>query len=59
MIGPVKRVELSYGPGGGSRGIANIVFVRSESATKAVADCNGIPVDGKPIKVSSLISPVS
>ncbi|PMD27637.1 hypothetical protein NA56DRAFT_615502 [Hyaloscypha hepaticicola] len=54
-IGPVKRVELSYGPGGASRGIANIVFVRSESATKAVAECNGIPVDGKPIKVELII----
>ncbi|KAN0119738.1 hypothetical protein V8E51_001946 [Hyaloscypha variabilis] len=55
MIGPVKRVELSYGPGGASRGIANIVFVRSESATKAVTDCNGIPVDGRPIKVELII----
>jgi THO complex subunit 4 len=53
MIGPVKRVELSYGPGGASRGIANILFARSESATRAVAECNGIPVDGKPIKVGS------
>ncbi|KAH8792010.1 putative mRNA export protein mlo3 [Hyaloscypha finlandica] len=55
MIGPVKRVELSYGPGGASRGIANILFARSESATRAVAECNGIPVDGKPIKVELII----
>ena len=34
-----------------SRGIANITFVRSESAVKAVEECNGIPVDKKPIKV--------
>jgi THO complex subunit 4 len=54
-IGPVKRVELSYGPGGNSRGIANIVFVRSESAAKAVKECNGIPVDGKPIKVELIV----
>lgn len=59
MIGPVKRVELSYGPGGASRGIANIIFVRSESATKAVAECNGVPVDGRPIKVSSLTMAVT
>jgi len=55
MIGPVKRVELSYGPGGASRGIANIVFARSESATKAVDECNGIPVDGRPIKVELIL----
>jgi len=54
-IGPVKRVELSYGPTGGSRGIANITFMRSDSATKAVESCNGIPVDGKPIKVELLV----
>jgi THO complex subunit 4 len=54
-IGPVKRVELSYGPGGVSRGIANITFVRSESAVKAVEECNGIPVDKRPIKVELLV----
>ncbi|KUJ23204.1 uncharacterized protein LY89DRAFT_703801 [Mollisia scopiformis] len=54
-IGPVKRVELSYGPGGQSRGIATIMFARSEMATKAVNTCNGIPVDGKPIKVEMII----
>lgn len=55
IIGPVKKVELSYGPGGNSRGIANITFVRSESAVKAVAQCNGIPVDKKPIKVELIV----
>jgi len=54
-VGPVKRVELSYGPGGVSRGIATIMFARSDSATKAVNTCNGIPVDGKPIKVEMII----
>jgi THO complex subunit 4 len=55
IVGPIKRVELSYGPGGNSRGIANITFVRLESATKAVKECNGIPVDGKPIKVELIV----
>ncbi|KAK2628006.1 hypothetical protein QTJ16_002652 [Diplocarpon rosae] len=54
-IGPVKRVELSYGPRGESRGIANITFLRAESATKAVESCNNIPVDGKPIKVDLVL----
>jgi len=54
-IGPVKRVELSYGPGGQSRGIATIVFHRSDMATKAVNTCNNIPVDGKPIRVELIL----
>lgn len=54
-IGTVKRVELSYGPGGQSRGVATIIFARSELASKAVSTCNNIPVDGKPIKVEMII----
>lgn len=50
-IGPIKRVELSYGPGGASRGIANITFPRAELAAKAVEHCNGIKIDHRPIKV--------
>jgi len=46
---------LSYGPGGNSRGIANITFVHADSATKAVKECNGIPVDGRPIKVELIL----
>ncbi|CZR51830.1 related to RNA annealing protein [Phialocephala subalpina] len=57
-IGPVKRVEISYGPGGTSRGIATIVFARSDMATKAVETLHGIPVDGKPIKVELIINAV-
>jgi len=55
QVGPIKRVELSYGPGGVSRGVANIIFHRYESATKAVAECNGIPVDNRPIKVELIL----
>jgi THO complex subunit 4 len=43
---------VSYGPGGVSRGVANITFHRADFATKAVETCNNIPVDGKPIKVN-------
>ncbi|EKD12224.1 protein mlo3-like protein [Drepanopeziza brunnea f. sp. 'multigermtubi' MB_m1] len=54
-VGAVKRVDLSYGPRGESRGVADITFVRSDSATRAVESCNNIPVDGKPIKVSLIL----
>jgi len=54
-IGPIKKIELSYGPDGRSRGIVNITFPRSELATKAVEHCNGIKVDNRPIKVELLL----
>ncbi|KAH9224557.1 hypothetical protein DL95DRAFT_322526 [Leptodontidium sp. 2 PMI_412] len=54
-VGSIKKVEISYGPQGQSRGVANITFHRFDSATKAVSTCNGIPVDGKPIKVELIL----
>ena len=53
MVGPIKRVDISYGPGGVSRGIATISFARPEAAGKAVEALNGLLVDGKPMKVYS------
>jgi len=53
-IGPVKRVEISYGPGGSSRGVATIFFARADGATKAMA-LNGVLVDLKPIKIDIIL----
>lgn len=55
QVGPIRRVELSYGPGGISRGVANITFVRAESAIKAVDECNNVAIDGKPIKIELIL----
>ncbi|CCU76415.1 hypothetical protein BGHDH14_bgh04931 [Blumeria hordei DH14] len=59
QVGPIKRVEISYGPGGVSRGVANITFSRADSAIKAVEECNNVAIDGRPIKVTkpSIILP--
>lgn len=54
-IGQVKRVLLVYGPQGQSRGIANVTFWKSESATKAVQELNGVKVDGRPMKVEVIV----
>ncbi|RDW72141.1 hypothetical protein BP5796_08175 [Coleophoma crateriformis] len=54
-VGPIKRVEISYGPGGVSRGIATIWFARPEGATKAVSALNGLLVDGKPMKIEVVL----
>lgn len=54
-IGPVKRAEISYGPGGSSRGIATITFSRADSATKAVNQLNGVLVDLKPMRIEVIL----
>jgi len=54
-VGPIKKVEISYGAGGNSRGIATIIFARPEGATKAVGALNGLLVDGKPMKIEVIL----
>lgn len=48
----MKRVILTYNQNGSSRGVANIIFSKPETAAKAAKDLNGLLVDGKPMKVS-------
>jgi len=55
VVGPIKRVEISYGPGGVSRGIATISFTRPDAAAKAVEALNGLLVDGKPMKIDVIL----
>ena len=43
---------LTYNQNGSSRGVANIIFSKPETAAKAAKDLNGLLVDGKPMKVS-------
>jgi THO complex subunit 4 len=47
----VKKVELSYGPGGVSRGIAHVTFHHADGASKAFSTLNGLLIDNKPVKV--------
>ncbi|KAL8765453.1 MAG: hypothetical protein Q9209_007480 [Squamulea sp. 1 TL-2023] len=54
-IGPVKRVQLTYGPNGVMRGIVTIVFSRPESATKALESLNGVQVDKRPMKIEVVL----
>lgn len=51
----VKKAELVYGPGGVSRGIANVVFHASDGASKAYQKLNGLLIDNRPIRVSEKI----
>jgi THO complex subunit 4 len=54
-VGPIKRVELSYGPNSQSRGIANVSFRDSEGASRAYQKLNGLLVDGRPIKIEIVV----
>lgn len=52
-IGHVKKVYLTYGPEGRSRGIAQIVFGGPQSAAEAAKKLDGVKVDNRPMRVSA------
>ncbi|KAK7751027.1 RNA-binding RNA annealing protein [Diatrype stigma] len=54
-VGPIKRVEVSYGPGGVSRGIATVTFAHLDGASKAFSALNGLLVDQRPIKIEIVV----
>ncbi|KAI9703792.1 MAG: hypothetical protein M1836_007562 [Candelina mexicana] len=53
-VGPVKRVLITYGPNGTSRGIATVIFNKSTSANDALS-LHGLLVDGKPMKIEVVL----
>ncbi|CAJ2511633.1 Uu.00g072580.m01.CDS01 [Anthostomella pinea] len=55
-VGPIKRVELSYGPGGVSRGIATVIFFKPDGASKAFKALDGLLVDNRPVKIEIVVS---
>ncbi|KAF2094925.1 hypothetical protein NA57DRAFT_45430 [Rhizodiscina lignyota] len=55
-IGPVKKVLLTYGPNGKSRGVATVIFHKHDSAVKAAKDLDGLKVDKRPMKVELLVA---
>jgi THO complex subunit 4 len=54
-IGQVKKVLLTYGPSGRSRGVATIIFRGGDMGQKAVKQLDGVKVDNKPMRVCSTI----
>ncbi|CAK7271815.1 RNA-binding RNA annealing protein [Sporothrix epigloea] len=55
-VGQVKRVELSYGPGGASRGIATVIFHHADGASKAYSELNGLLIDNRAVKVEVVVA---
>lgn len=53
----VKSVELLFGHGGISCGVAMVSFERHDNARRAVDLVNGVEVDGKPFKIELVDSP--
>jgi len=54
-VGFVKRVSLQYNQNGQSRGIADIIFSKSDAAAKAAKDLNGMLVDKRPMKIEVVV----
>ncbi len=52
-MGNVKKVSLQYNQSGQSRGVADIIFSKPDSAAKAAKDLNGMLVDKRPMKAST------
>jgi THO complex subunit 4 len=60
-IGALKSVSLLTKEDGSSRGMALVVFKRKADAETALEKYNGVPLDGRPLKISlqSNLTPVS
>lgn len=60
-IGALKSVSLLTKEDGSSRGMALVVFKRKADAEAALEKYNGVPLDGRPLKISlqSNLTPVS
>jgi THO complex subunit 4 len=56
-IGHVKKVFLTYGPQGRSRGIAQIIFSGPTSGPEAAKKLDGVKVDNRAMRVSSMLLP--
>jgi len=54
-IGIVKKVLLTYGPNGQSRGVATIIFSDGKAASEAAKLHDGTKVDGRPMRVEVVL----
>ncbi|PFH56576.1 hypothetical protein XA68_16290 [Ophiocordyceps unilateralis] len=54
-VGPIKKVDISYGPDSVSRGVANVTFHKADGASKAFQKLNGLLVDNRPIKIEIVV----
>ncbi|KAG0299725.1 hypothetical protein BGZ98_009805 [Dissophora globulifera] len=56
-VGPLKKCTLMYDQHGKSNGTALVHFTRVGDAAVAMQKFNGVPLDGRPMKIELVVAP--